>query len=257
MAAAWHLLLEMRRPAASKYIINVNAAILLPAIRQHLILCDILTLQPENLLEVLLDQEHSLVQWMADIDDEIVSKIALLRLHVTARSFTKGPDMWDLTDRRPTSDIYSPSPARCLPIADTFGEISVERANGIWYSEDAFVEVKCIECQDVFCGGTAALRHMNRSRQCLEAYYPRPEIFRICHSLPTIALIILSGRTVARTKEDDMDGDWRLFVCACCEKIAKEKKAAEKELPEGVPNAAPPTFIGRWRQCVSCFSYCF
>ncbi|KAL0057786.1 hypothetical protein AAF712_015564 [Marasmius tenuissimus] len=84
MAAAWNLLLQLRQPTASKYLFDFNTAMLLPVIRQHLIFSDVLTLQPERLLDLLLEQEVPLIQWMADIDDHIVLRIARVSLHIMA-----------------------------------------------------------------------------------------------------------------------------------------------------------------------------
>ncbi|KAL0060520.1 hypothetical protein AAF712_012710, partial [Marasmius tenuissimus] len=255
MAAAWNLLLQLRQPTASKYLFDFNTAMLLPAIRQHLIFSDVLTLQPERLLDLLLEQEVPLIRWMADIDDHIVSRIARVSLHIVARSFAGPRDMYYFGERRPTENINLPSPARIHPMAETFEDISVKRADDIFYSEDAFVEVKCTECGDMFCGGTAAMRHLNVSGHCLTTYARRPEIFIICDSFPTVALIVASGRAVFRTREDDMDGDWELFVCTCCERLNREAKKGtmEKGLAGGSSKNHKRAFIGQWRQCVRHF----
>ncbi|KAK1222947.1 hypothetical protein PQX77_014183 [Marasmius sp. AFHP31] len=199
-----------------------------------LLFSDIETLSPEYLYNHVLKNEHTIIEWFMSVDNDVELKLAGMHLHPAAVFHPESEDLWAWGRRRPPATIFDSVDDFTCQVIESFDDLSVHRPLAMWSTDDAFVEVKCSVCKEVFSTCSAAVRHLNSTKRCLPVYEEKLDCLSILPSLPSIALVLVSGRRIARTKADDMDEGWEVFCCVHCEVVGE-------------------TFIGHWRSCIKHF----
>ncbi|KAL0057445.1 hypothetical protein AAF712_015910 [Marasmius tenuissimus] len=214
---AWNIFLRQNvAPAASRLLYPLHVAMLHPKICDHLLLRDTKSLRPNHLVDLFQKHETALAEWVYDMDDSLFLQLANADLHDVALSFLSRGDLYDFMNRRPPATVFARLHTFSPPRNNKINTIYLHRAS-MWTPADAFVEIRCFACAQVFMSSSAAIRHFDRVMGCLESYQTAPNSLVIQKSLSSVALVLVSGRLLSGTKAEQMDDDWTIFVCVCCE----------------------------------------
>ncbi|KAL0060501.1 hypothetical protein AAF712_012691 [Marasmius tenuissimus] len=233
MTAAWRIMLRYRDAAISRFLFSIGALMVHPSFQDLLLLSDIAVLTPDDLYSLMLKLEDAIVDWLTAVDEVMILQLALMYLHPAAVSYPDAEDLWKWGRRRPPATIFdSVDDYRCRN-TECFNDLNFHRPLAMWSTDEAFVEVKCSVCNDVFVTVSAAVRHFNTTQRCLPTFQEKPDCLTVQRSLSSVALIVVSGRDLSETKADEMDDGWDVFVCVCCEL-----------------RHDGDMFLGTWRACV-------
>ncbi|KAK1222946.1 hypothetical protein PQX77_014182 [Marasmius sp. AFHP31] len=209
---AWNLFLRQTvAPAATRQLFPFHVAMLHPKLRDHLLLRDPKTLRPNHLVELFGRCESDLADWVCDINDSLFLLLVNADLHDIALTFPSRSDLYDFMNWRPPATVFSRLNTFPKKRNGTINSIFIEHPS-MWSPDDAFVEIKCFACGQVFSSSCAAIRHFDKAMGCLDSYEQAPNHLIIQKSLPSVALILLSGRLLTGTKAEVMDDDWTFFV---------------------------------------------
>ncbi|KAJ8085663.1 hypothetical protein PM082_004481 [Marasmius tenuissimus] len=232
----WNLFLRLTVvPAACRKLFPVHIAVLHPKIRDHLLLRDTRTLRPNHLVELFQKHEVNLVNWVYDINDSLFLQLAGSDLHEAAISFPSRPDIYKFMNHCPPTTVFQRLSDFSAPRNGRIGNIYLQ-CPSMWSCDNAFVEIRCFACSQVFVSTATAIRHFDQAMGYLESYKSGPNFLVVQKNLASVALILLSGQRLTGTKADDMDNDWTIFACMCCELAGAGK-----------------TFIGLWRASIKHF----
>ncbi|KAL0061896.1 hypothetical protein AAF712_011272 [Marasmius tenuissimus] len=234
MDSAWRLMLRLRRPVISRFLFSTGALMVHPSFQDLLLFSDIAALTPDNLFSRILKQEDTILEWLTAVDNAVILKLAVMYLHPAAVLFPESEDLWRWGRRHPPATILDSVDDFCCRGTECFNDISFHRPLAMWSTDEAFVEVKCLVCKELFSTASAAVRHFNTTERCLPVFQERPDCLSVRGSLSSVALIVVSGRRLSDTKADDMDNGWEVFCCVCCEVVGE-------------------TFMGSWRACIKHF----
>ncbi|KAJ8092704.1 hypothetical protein PM082_007033 [Marasmius tenuissimus] len=234
MDTAWRHLLRLRRPVISSFVFSTGALMVHPNFQDWLLFSDIAALTPENLFSRLLKHEGTIIEWLTAVDNVVILQLARMFLHPAAVLFPESGDLWKWGRRRPPATILDSVDDFCCRHTEDFNGLSFRRPLAMWSTDEAFVEVKCSVCKELFSTASAAVRHFNTTKRCLPAFQEKPDCLSVPGSLSSVALIVVSGRPLSGTKADDMDNGWELFRCVCCELVGEK-------------------YLGSWRACIKHF----
>ncbi|KAJ8085661.1 hypothetical protein PM082_004479 [Marasmius tenuissimus] len=188
MTTAWRIMLCYRDAAISRFLFSIGALMVHPSFQDLLLLSDIAVLTPNDLYSLMLKLKDAIIDWLTAVDEVMILQLALMYLHPAAVLYPDVGDLWKWGCQRPPATIFDSVDDYHCQNTECFNDLNFHQPLAMWSTDDAFVEVKCSE---------------------------KPDCLTVQRSLSSVALIVVSGCNLLKTKADEMDNGWDVFVCVC------------------------------------------